>query len=125
MKDRKIDAFESTLQASHQWVHEYGEKLGQDYPPLAFRCLRVALHVIRDRLPVGETASLAAQLPMLLRGAFYEGWRPGHTPERIHTIDELEADVSNKLGSGLAAPPRDVMRAAFALLEARIDAGEV
>jgi len=123
IKDRTIEAFESTVQASHEWVNEYAEHLGQDHPPLAFRCLRAALHVIRDRLPIAEAAALAAQLPMLLRGAFYENWRPGHAPGRVHTADEVYELVARELAGGLGAPPRDVMRAAFTLLERRVDAG--
>jgi uncharacterized protein (DUF2267 family) len=124
-KERTIDAFESTLQASHAWVNEYGAALGQDHPPLAYRCLRAALHVLRDRLPVDEAVGLAAQLPMLLRGAYYEGWRPSRAPSRIHTADELYAEVSRELEGGLGAPPRDVVRAAFAVLDAHVDAGEI
>jgi uncharacterized protein (DUF2267 family) len=125
MKDQRIEAFETTLRASHEWVRDYGEKLGQTHPPLAFSCLRVALHVIRDRLPVPETAALGAQLPMLLRGAFYEGWRPGHRPPRVHTLHDLYREVSAELADGLGAPPHDVLVAAFALLEDRITSGEI
>jgi uncharacterized protein (DUF2267 family) len=125
MKDQRIEAFETTVRASHDWVHEYGEKLGQTHPPLAFSCLRVALHVLRDRLPVPEAAALAAQLPMLLRGAFYEGWRPGHKAPRVRSADELYQAVSDELVDGLAAPPADVMRAFFALLDERVTTGEV
>lgn len=125
IKDQKIDAFESTLAASHDWVNDYGAKLGQNHPPLAFRCLRVAFHVLRDHLPVSEAAALAAQLPMLLRGAFYEGWRPAHKPARVHTVHELYEEVSRGLADGLAASPPDVMRAAFVLLDERITSGEI
>lgn len=124
-KDRTIDAFESTLQASHAWINEYGAALGQDHPPLAYRCLRAALHVLRDRLPVDEAVGLAAQLPMLLRGAYYEGWRPARVPSDIRTPDELYDAVSRELAGGLGAPPRDVMRAAFTVLDAHVDAGEI
>lgn len=123
--DRRIDAFESTLRSSREWVADYAEKLGQDHPELAFRCLRAALHAIRDRLRVEDAAALAAQLPMLVRGAFYEGYRPAHVPIAMRTADELHAHVGRELAGGLAAPPADVMRAAFALLNARVDAGEV
>ncbi len=125
IKDEKIEAFESTLQASHAWINEYGAKLGQAHPPLAFRCLRAALHVIRDRLPVAEAAALAAQLPMLLRGAYYEGWRPMHKAPRIHDANEVYQAVSNELGDGLGARPHDVMRALFVVLEDHVAPGEI
>ena len=34
------------------------------------------LHAVRDRLQVNDAVSLGAQLPELLRGAYYEQWRP-------------------------------------------------
>ena len=120
-----IDAFETTLQVTQQWIHEYAAKLGQAHPALAYRCLRAALHAIRDRLPVSEAVALSAQLPMLLRGAYFEGWVPSHTPHAMRTPDELYERVSRELSGGLAAAPRDVMRAAFVLLNERIDEGEI
>ncbi|AKF03768.1 DUF2267 domain-containing protein [Sandaracinus amylolyticus] len=123
--NRTIDAFETTLQATHQWIRDYADNLGQLHPPLAYRCLRTALHAIRDRLPVSEAVALAAQLPMLLRGAYYEGWVPGHTPHAMRTPDELYDRVSKELSGGLAAAPRDVMLAAFELLNQHIDEGEI
>jgi uncharacterized protein (DUF2267 family) len=125
IRDQRIEAFESTLRASHEWVAAYAAKLGQTHPPLAFSCLRGALHVLRDRLPTSEIAALASQLPMLLRGAYYEGWQPGHRAARLRTADDLYHEVSRELADGLAAPPRDVMRALFGLLDERVSAGEV
>ena len=33
------------------------------------------LHALRDRIGAESAVHLAAQLPMLLRGLYYEGWR--------------------------------------------------
>jgi len=35
--------------------------------------LSAVLHALRDRLTVSEAAQLGAQLPMLVRGFYYEG----------------------------------------------------
>jgi len=50
----------------------------------AYRALRAVMHAIRDRLTVDETAQLAAQLPELIRGIYYEGWDPSRTPASYH-----------------------------------------
>ncbi|MFH9728397.1 DUF2267 domain-containing protein [Streptomyces sp. NPDC017254] len=38
------------------------------------------LHTLRDRLTVDVAAHFAAQLPDLLRGAYYDGWDPSTVP---------------------------------------------
>lgn len=120
-----VDAFESTLRTSYEWLRTFGDELGQTHAQLSYRCFRAALHAIRDRLPAGEAASLAAQLPILLRGVFYEGWHPTAAPHRVHRPQELYEAVGRELDGGLAASPSEVMRAAFATLNARMDPGEI
>ncbi len=80
--------FESSVQKTREWVHDLASELGRpDDPQYAYRVLRSFLHVLRDRLPVVETAQLAAQLPELLRGVYYEGWRPTGVPHPYHDLD--------------------------------------
>jgi uncharacterized protein (DUF2267 family) len=55
--------------------------------------LRAVLHALRDRLLPDETANLAAQLPMLIRGFFYEGWHPAHKPLTYRHKDEFLRQV--------------------------------
>lgn len=124
-RDDRIDAFDSTLQLTHAWIRAYGEELGQHHAQLSYRCLRAALHAIRDRLPVNEAAALAAQLPLLLRGVFYEGWRPSAVPSRSHGLDELYDEIAAELEGGPHAAPRDVLRAALAVLNEHVDPGEI
>jgi uncharacterized protein (DUF2267 family) len=66
---------------------------------LSYKALRAVLHALRDRLSVEESVQLAAQLPTLVRGAFYEGWRPDEVPvkmsfeewlRRVHTESPLD-----------------------------------
>jgi uncharacterized protein (DUF2267 family) len=124
-RPNQIDSIEKTVHATMEWIHAMGVELGQQHPPLAFRCLRAGLHAIRDRLPVVEAAGLGAQLPMLLRGAYYEGWAPGRVPTRARTLEELADNVSDELRGGLAAAPMDVLRATLSLLAKRVDRHEV
>ncbi len=55
----------------------------------AYRVLRAVLHALRDRLTVAETVDLGAQLPMLIRGLYYEGWTPNDKPLRERTREKF------------------------------------
>jgi len=124
-RDDHVDAFEHTMQLSYEWLRAYAEELGSGTTQLAYRCLRAALHAIRDRLPANESASLAAQLPLLLRGVYYEGWRPAHLPAVVESVEEVYDEIAADLEGGPHAAPRDVLRAALSVLNERIDAGEI
>lgn len=124
-ENKKVEAFEATLEKSYEWIESYGRELGQSQPQLAYRCLRAGLHAIRDRLPPTEAVALSAQLPMLIRGVYFEGWHPSGKPIRAHSLDEVHAAIARELEGGLGAPPQDVLRASFAVLNAHVGAGEI
>jgi uncharacterized protein (DUF2267 family) len=77
---------ERSVEKAHIWLKELAQELGSDRQ-YAYRSLRVVLHVLRDRLPVDSAAKLAAQLPTLIRGIYYEDWDPSRTPLPIHDVD--------------------------------------
>jgi uncharacterized protein (DUF2267 family) len=88
MATTDVTMIEESAQKTRRWLDELAEELGrpgdQKY---ALRVLRGFLHTLRDRLPVPEVAHLGAQLPELLRGVYYEGWRPTTLPQRYHDLD--------------------------------------
>jgi uncharacterized protein (DUF2267 family) len=71
-----LDVFESTLQKTNIWIKDVMHALGSDDRQRAYQALRATLHGLRDRLTIEEVAQLGAQLPMLVRGFYYEGWDP-------------------------------------------------
>jgi uncharacterized protein (DUF2267 family) len=87
--------------------------------------LRAGLHAIRDRLPAAQVVDLAAQLPTLLRGIFYEGWRLGNDPTRIRDRAAMLARVKKELGTDLRLAPYDVLRSVVYLLVKHVSPGEV
>jgi uncharacterized protein (DUF2267 family) len=86
-----IRAFESTLEKSNKWIRQLMEELDWDDPQRTYHGLRAVLHALRDRLPLGEVGDLSSQLPMLIRGVFFENWRPNHTPVRDDTPEQFYA----------------------------------
>lgn len=81
------DSIDSTVAKTRGWIDETAAELGTEDRQEAYRVLRAFLHVVRDRIGVNEAAQLAAQLPQLLRGVFYENWVPSRTPERYRDRD--------------------------------------
>ena len=55
----------------------------------SYAALRAVLHPLRDRLSVEEAAQFAAQLPTLVRGVYYDGWKPADTPMKMDTEEFL------------------------------------
>lgn len=101
------------------------ERTGWDHKQRAYRLLRAVLHVIRDHLNVDEAAQLAAQLPTLIRGIYYEGWNPSNAPvagrSREGFIDKVQAAFqTDPLGDAPQA-----IAAVVAVLDAHVSAGEM
>jgi uncharacterized protein (DUF2267 family) len=78
-----------------------------------------------DRLPVDEAAQLAAQLPVLIRGIYYEGWDPSRTPLTYHGVAgflDRMADEASLHGETEASYGAS---AAAAVLRRHVSAGEI
>jgi uncharacterized protein (DUF2267 family) len=77
----KINHILNDIEQAYGWPRE---RRNQSYA-----ALRTILHALRDRLTVEITAQLAAQLPMLVRGVYYDGWDPSNVPVKMDREDFL------------------------------------
>ena len=75
-----VDSLDRSIDKTNVWLADVARSFGTDDRAMAYRVTRSWLHTLRDRLPVPIAAHLAAQLPDLLRGVFYEGWNPSKVP---------------------------------------------
>ena len=114
--------FEHTLLKSREWVDEVGRELGLVDPDRAVRALRAGLHAIRDWLPQAETIALGAQMPMLIRGMFYEGWR--HRRPSGRDREAICAAVRDEL-AGDRMIASDVLGVVIRLLSRHVSCGEI
>lgn len=87
---------ERSAEAAHIWYRDVARELQTDDLHYAGRVLRTVLHALRDRLTVAEGAQLAAQLPTLIRGIYYEQWRPGAAAHHLaHDVDGFLDEVAD------------------------------
>ena len=122
--DDRIEAIDSTVQKTYRWLHDLGAELGGLGRRRSYQILRAVLHPLRDRLTVDEVAHLGAQLPMLIRGIYYESWDPSHKPEKL-SAEEFLARVRKEAVLNGHLQAEDAARAVVHVLYTHIGRGEV
>jgi uncharacterized protein (DUF2267 family) len=125
MSQHGLAAFESTLQTSYAWLNDLMEELGWTDRHRAYQALRSVLHAVRDRLTIDEAADLGAQLPMLLRGMYYEGWNPADTPIPGRSREDFLAPIAETFHEHPEITPEGVVWAVFKVMEQHISWGEM
>jgi uncharacterized protein (DUF2267 family) len=109
-----LDTFDRTVQESNLWLKDLMERLGPTDRHHAYSTLRAVLHALRDRIGAESASHLGAQLPMLLRGLFYEGWDPTGKPTKERHEDAFLAHIAKELPR---AQGDEVEQGVFAVLD--------
>jgi uncharacterized protein (DUF2267 family) len=112
-----LPVFDTTLQETNLWLKEVESHLAQCGRQEAYAATRAVLHVLRDRLAPEAALNFSAQLPLLLRGVFFEGWTLSNKPVRLRTVKAFSDAVRKRL------PPRfrfDPVMATHAVMKAVI-----
>jgi uncharacterized protein (DUF2267 family) len=128
MRHEGIDVFDQTSIKAKEWIDELLTELRWTDPHHALGAFRAVIHTFRDRLPVSEAAQLAAQMPTLIRGVYFEGWRPHVRPPVIRHREELVALLEEQLACyGLHGSETftHVARAVLRVVNRHISAGEI
>ncbi|MDP1669612.1 DUF2267 domain-containing protein [Phaeovulum sp.] len=125
MKTIEISTLDHAPQVVAEWLNSLGEDLGWHDKARTYMLLRATLHALRDFLTVNEAVDLAAQLPVLLRGVYYEGWIPAKTPARPRGKEAFLARVEAPFVNVPLEEPEDCVVAVFDLLRRRLSAGEL
>jgi uncharacterized protein (DUF2267 family) len=125
MSIRSVDSIERSVHKTNEWLSEMAEELGTDSREQAWRGLRAYLQLLRDQLTIDEAAQLAAQLPMVLRGTFYEGFDPGQRKAKLRDREEILASLAERAQLTELAEAERVAEAATRVLSRHISAGEL
>ena len=119
-----LPLFDKSLQTTAIWLEEIQSDIGPDRA-FAWRVLSVVLQNLRDHLPLEITAHLGAQLPMIVRGTFYDQFDPTGLPKQAHGADEFLQSVADGLKDTRGVDPRDAVQAVFGVLDRHLSRGQI
>lgn len=118
-----ISTLDHAPQVFAEWLNELCDDLGWQ-KPRAYLLMCETLHAVRDFLTVDEAADLAAQLPVLVRGVFFDGWDPSRTPVKDRSKADLLARIESRFQKEPLEDSERAVAAVFDLLRRHISWGE-
>jgi uncharacterized protein (DUF2267 family) len=119
-----LDVFDKTLQTTNIWLDEIMAELGPDRQ-LAWHVLGAVLRSLRDRLPIGLVAHLGSQLPILVRGAYYDQWTPKDRPLDLRSREEFFDHVGQALWNTRPVNIHDAVQVVFQTISNHVTEGQV
>ncbi|SJM29889.1 DUF2267 domain-containing protein [Mesorhizobium delmotii] len=119
-----LDVFDKTLQTTNIWLDEIMAEMGPDRQ-IAWHVLGAVLHALRDRMQPDLAAHLGSQLPILVRGAYYDQYRPSKTPEKLRSLDEFLAKIKAELEFTRPVDSKDAFRVVSKVLAHHVGEGQM
>lgn len=117
--------FDKHCREANEWLLEIGERAGYpDRTDWAYGCLKAVLHTLRDRTTVEEVFQLSAQLPVLIRGIYFEGYKPFGKPDKLNA-EEFMIRIKEGLGNANPITAEDAFRVMLEMLYDRTSSGEM
>lgn len=113
-----LDVFDTTIQKTNEILEEIEEHYHwQNRRHQAYAILRLVLITLRDRLTVEDAAHFGAQLPLILRGVYYEQWNPMRVPVKMgkeefisHIAENFKYDVKEGYEELVSFVVKTIMR---------------
>ena len=124
MSANGLEVFDKTLETTHIWLKEIMADIGPDRQ-VAWKVLSVVLHKLRDRLPLGLAAHLGSQLPLLVRGVYYDQFEPAKLPTECNSREEFVAEVAEWLTDTRPVDPDLAVRSVFKVLSNHVSEGQI
>jgi uncharacterized protein (DUF2267 family) len=125
MAERRLEVISHSSQIAQKWVDDLAEDLRWDDQHKTLRLLRATLHAVRDWLQVTEAVQFGAQLPTLIRGIYYEGWKPHSTPAKPHSCDAFLTRIGLEMSPETVWAIDDATSIVFSFLSRHVSAGEI
>lgn len=125
--------FEKYAASGNAYVNEVADELGEPKDRARVcRSIRAVLHALRARLSIQESFHLLAQLPMVLKAVYFDGWTPQSAETRhIRSVHDLVEEMMRADGRMAThdfpdAPAAErAVRAVVGVLACHVSPGEV
>jgi uncharacterized protein (DUF2267 family) len=127
MKFTGFEVFDDTIQRTNSWLKDLMQELNWNDRRKTYVVFRCVLHALRDHLSVRDAVHVGEQLPMLIRGAYFEHWDPSGKPLPLRSRDEFFSGLAGELARNgeNTASAEMVTRAVFRLLDRKVTDGEI
>lgn len=96
MSSAGLKQLDHGIYAANVWLSEIMDDLDVDRHT-AWCVLGAVLHTLRDRLSVEQIAHLGDQLPLIIRGLFYDQWNGAANNKKIRARADFLSRVKRRL----------------------------
>lgn len=120
-----LKTIDDAVHDTNAWLNDLDDRIGWENKQKSYRLLRSLLHVLRDHLSADEAAQLSAQLPVLVRGIFFEGWDPSKTPVVIRSAESFIDRVQSDFASDPLDGAPELIAAGMAVLRSHVSNGQM
>ena len=119
-----LEVFDKSIQTTNIWLNEIMEDMGPDRQ-LAWHLLGAVLRTMRDRLPSDLAAHLGAQLPLVVRGAYYDQYEPSASPEKLRTLEAFLGKIADELKFSRPVDTQEALQVVCGVLAKHVDGGQI
>lgn len=123
MSEIGVTNLDNSIDLTIEWLKEIMDQLKWQSKESAYQALRGTLHTLRDRLPIEEAVQLAGQLPIPIKGIYFDGWKPREKPVQFKN-EEFARRVHEQFRYDPNVNPADVIRAVLQVMYRHMGEGE-
>jgi uncharacterized protein (DUF2267 family) len=93
-----IKPLDRSIQLTLEWLNEIQEEFKWPDKDRVYDATKAVLLATRDRLTIEEAHQFAAQIPMVMKGMFFDGYDPTDKPMLIRNRDKFLEHVRKHFG---------------------------
>lgn len=115
--------FDRAVHEAREWVDDVQSRLGA-HREQAYSALLAGLHACRDAIDHHDAVHVGNCLPILLRGCYFEGWRPENPHSHARSRRSFLTHIQSEMPDDPSVDPEAVARAVLAVIVERLPLAE-